>query len=437
MKKNNLLQGIVQKLLLISPFVFPLYLLHFQLFGIPMTVLEVFCYLIFSLWLLAIILRHIPVNWQKPLRYYWILAFVLIIGATIGVLTAPHYINLPSGEVLDAQRTALGVWKGWIIAPILYFVVLTQSITSSVDLKKLLRSFVYAGALVALISYGYAILDSGITYDFRLSGFYESANYLSLFLVPPLLISVYFLFQRRGKPEIADYLDVSSLAIMAHALFFTQSYAAIIGVFGSIGLYVLYLIIWKTKKKKAALIAFGLLVLTFSIVLLTQINTPKFKQFLDWENRSSTSVRLEVYEIAWGLINEEPLTGIGPGLFQAEYQTRGRENLGHVPMEWNIPHPHNIFFAFWLNAGLLGLSVLILFLILVHRKFTYPLIAFWGIIIHGIFDTPFWKNDLSMIFWLILGSIVILQTYGTDTPKKRTGPIRKRLNPKVVRRPEL
>ncbi len=437
MKKFNSLQGITHKLLLISPFIFPLYLLRFQVYGIPFTVLEVFCYILFAIWLIGVVLRRLPINFQRPLNYYWITVFVLFAGATIGMLTAPHYISLPNGEILDAQRTALGVWKGWVIAPMLYFAVFTQTITSQLELKKLLRYFVYSGALVALICYGFGILNSGFTYDLRLSGFYESANYLSLYLVPPLLLSIYFLFQRKGKPGKKEYLNLSSLVIMAHALFFTQSYSAIIGIFGAIGLYVLYLILWKTKRKKAAITGFILLTLTFAVIVITQINTPKFKQFLDWENRSSTSVRLEVYEISWSLINEEPLTGIGPGLFQAEYQTRGQKNLGHIPLEWNIPHPHNIFFAFWLNAGLLGLVALFSFLFFVHKRFTYPLIAFWGIIIHGIFDTPFWKNDLSMIFWLILGSIVILQTYGTNTSKKRTGPIRRRLAPKVVRRSEL
>lgn len=433
-KKLNSLQGIVKTLLFVSPFIFPLYLLRFQVYEIPFTVIEVFCYVLFAIWLVGVVFRRLPINWKSPLNYYWITVFVLFAGSTIGMLTTPHYISLPSGEILDAQRTALGVWKGWVVAPMLFFAVLTQSITSHIELKKLLRIFVYSGALLALISYGFGIFSDGITYDLRLSGFYESANYLSLFLVPPFLLSIYFLFQRKGEPGKVEYMDLASLVIMAHALFFTQSYAAIIGVFGAVGLYVLYLILWKTKKKKAAIIGFILLLLTFLVIIITQINTPKFKQFLDWENRSSTSVRLEVYEIAWNLINEEPLTGIGPGLFQAEYQTRGRSSLGRVPLEWNIPHPHNIFFAFWLNAGLLGLFALFSFIWLVHGRFVYPLIAFWGILIHGIFDTPFWKNDLSMIFWLILGSIVILQTYGINTSEKQARPIRKRLTTKVVRR---
>ncbi|MBU0727532.1 O-antigen ligase family protein [Patescibacteria group bacterium] len=433
-KKTISFEAVVKYLLYFSPFVFPLYLLKFEIYGIPFTVLEVFAYALFAIWFIGVIFKKMPFSWKNPLSYYWIAVFVLFLGATIGVFTAPGYIELPSNEILDSQKVALGVWKGWVVAPMLYFAVLTQTIRTNANVKNLLHLFVYSGGLIGIISYAFGLFGDGITYDFRLSGFYESANYLSLYIVPPLLLSIYFLFQRESLRKAHIYLNLASLLIMANALYFTQSYAAIIGVFGAISLYVLYLLFRKTVRKRSIVFGLFLLAATFAVIVFTQINTPKFQQFLDWENRSSTSVRLEIYEVAWSLINEEPLTGIGPGLFQAEYQTRGRENLGHVPMEWNIPHPHNIFFAFWLNAGILGLFALLAFLVLVHTRFAYPVIAFWGIIIHGIFDTPFWKNDLSMIFWLVLGVIVILQTYGTDTPEEREAPVRKRLAPKLSKR---
>jgi len=423
----------VDQLLLISPFVFPLYLMRFSVYGIPLTVLEVFCYLLFAVWLLAVIQKKVRLDWSKPLRYYWLLVFLILVGATIGVLTAPHFIALPSGAVLDAQRTSLGVWKGWVLAPMLYFAVLTQWIRSENQVTRILRNFVYSAAAVSLIAYFLGILGTGFTYDFRLSGFFESANYLSLYIVPALLLSVHFLIYSDGKEDPTHYLNLSSLVILAHTLYFTKSYAAIIGVFGALFLHVGYMVLRSRVNLKN--LVFGILGIfcAFAFVLYTQIHTPKFQQFLDIHNRSSSSVRLEVYEIAWGLINDQPLTGIGPGLFQAYYQTRGPVILGHPPMEWNIPHPHNIFFAFWLNAGLLGLLGLLVIVFLIHFPVRYPLIAMWGILIHGIFDAPFWKNDLAMIFWLILASIVILQRYAPNTPKSTEGPIRKRLAPKLIK----
>ena len=433
-KQSNSLQVLVRNLVYVSPFFFPLYLLRFQAYGIPFTVLEVFIYVLFALWLLGLIFHRVQFTWGKPLRSYWLMAFILFLGATIGVLIAPHYISLPNGEILDAQKVALGVWKGWVVAPMFYFAVLTQTIKSNPDLKKLLRLFVYSSALIALSAYFLALFGTGITYDFRLCGIFESANYLSLYLVPPLLLSICFMFQRIGPPRIKDYLDLTSLVIMAHALFFTKSYAAIIGVFGALIIYIFYLLGRRQIKARSIIAGLIALILTFVIIVATQINTSKFQQFLEFKERSSSSVRLEIYEITWELVDENPLLGVGPGLFQANYQTKGPSILGHAPMEWNIPHPHNIFFAFWLNAGLLGLIALFAFIVLAHRRFTYPLIAFWGLLIHGLFDTPFWKNDLSMIFWLVLGAIVILQSYANSPPKERPSGIRKRLAPRVSKR---
>lgn len=409
-----------------SPFVFPLYFFRFQLAGIPFTGLEAFCYLFFAVFLLAAVKGYRKVSWEKPARWYYLAAFVLLLGGTLGVVTAPHYIALPSGVLMDSQRAALGVWKGWLVAPMLYFFTFTQIIDDGEKLKKLLLYFIYSGALVALSAYVLAVFDSGFTYDLRLSGFFESANYLSLYIGPPLLLGIYFLLQGDKLSKREELLNLSSVTVMIHALFMTQSYAAVIGVFGALGLYVLVLLVrHKMGLLRLSMIFMGLIIV-FGAVVYSQKDSAKFRQFLDFQNRSSSTVRLEIYEISWGLLNDYPLTGVGPGLFQGYYQTKGPDILGQAPMEWNIPHPHNVFLAFWLNAGLLGLLAFLSLLILAHLRLTYPVIALWGIVIHGLFDTPFWKNDLAMIFWLIVGAILILQTYGSSASKKRSGPIRKR-----------
>jgi len=410
----------------ISPFVFPLYLLRFNVYGIPFTVLEAFCYFFFGVFLLSILFKIRKIKWEKPARWYYLTAFVLLLGATLGVITAPHYIALPSGVMMDSQQAALGVWKGWLVAPMLYFFAFTQVVDSSEKLKRLLTNFVYAGALVSVLSYMWGIFNHGFTYDFRLSGFFESANYLSLYIGAPLLLSVYYMLHGDMMSRHERLLNLTAMTVMVHALFLTQSYAAIIAVFGAFGLYILVLLIrYKIGLKKLALAFVGLVVI-FTAIVGSQWNSRKFQQFIDFENRSSSTVRLEIYEVAGGLISEYPLTGVGPGLFQGYYQYRGPDILGQSPMEWNIPHPHNMFLAFWLSAGLLGLLALLAFIALAHIRLTYPIIAFWGIVIHGFFDTPFWKNDLAMIFWIVIGAILILQSYGSSASKKPAGPIRKR-----------
>ena len=420
LKQSNTLQRILIKLVYFSPILFPAYLIRFNILGVPVTALEIFTYVLFALWLLALITKNKRFTWNRHFCWYWLAVLLLFLGTSIGVIIAPDFVNLPSGDILNAKQIVLGIWKGWIVAPILYFMVITQTLKKKQDVEIILHFFVYSAAILCFISYGLAIFGDGVTYDMRLRGPFESANYLALYIVPALLINIHYILKHACNLRREDYIKIIALVVLMHSLFFTQSYAAILGVFGALVLYVIQLLYRKNIICRNGLITFIILMVTFVVIILTHINTSKFRQFLDWKNRSSTSVRLEIYEVSWDLINENALLGIGPGLFQANYQNRASEALGHPPMEWNIPHPHNIFMAFWFNAGLLGLLSLITFLFLTHRGITYPLIALWGIIIHGMFDTPFWKNDLSMIFWLIIGSILILQIHADNSPKKQT-----------------
>lgn len=403
------LKSLVRWLVIFSPFAYPAYLLRFKLVGIPFTGLEVFTYLLFGLWLFGIIRDRRNVVWDKATRRYWLAAFLLVAGATLGAFLAPIGILLPDGHVFEARQIALGVWKGWVIAPILYFAVLTQVLQSSEDVRAILRSYIYSAALVGLVSHALALFSDGLTIDFRLRGFFDSANYLALYVGPAILIAIYFLFGRSRPKKIGEYLDLASLSVLIYTLLFTQSYAGILAVFGALGIFVLLQLIRTPLQRKAIGLALTILIFAFLAIMATQIQTPKFQQFVDFENRSSTSVRLEIYRVALDLVQKHPLVGIGPGLFQANYQVDAPLVLGHAPMEWNMPHPHNIFLGFWLNAGLLGLVAFIILIVLAHRRFTYPLIALWSIVIHGLFDMPFWKNDLAMIFWLIIAVIVVLQ----------------------------
>jgi len=394
---------------IVSPFFYPAYLLRFKLAGIPFTGLEVFCYLLFGLWLFEIVRDHRSIVWDKLTRHFWLATFLLVIGATIGAALSPIGILLPDGHVFEARQVALGIWKGWVIAPILYFAVLTQVLRTPEEVRRTLRSFVYSAALVGLASHVLALFSDGLTIDFRLRGFFDSANYLALYVGPAILLAIYFLFGRSRPKKIWEYLDLASLSILIYTLLFTQSYAGILAVFGALGLFVLRQLIRTPRQRKAIGLALTILILAFLAIMATQIRTPKFQQFVDFENRSSTSVRLEIYQVALNLVKKNPLVGVGPGLFQANYQVDAPLVLGHAPMEWNMPHPHNIFLGFWLNAGLLGLVSFLTLLVLAHRRFTYPLIALWSIVIHGLFDMPFWKNDLAMIFWLVLAAILVLQ----------------------------
>jgi hypothetical protein len=77
--------------------------------------------------------------------------------------------------------------------------------------------------------------------------------------------------------------------------------------------------------------------------------------------------------------------------------------------------------TFWVELGLLGLIVFstILFGLLRRGWRALPFaagfdrIVLWGAVgslalwaVHGLFDSPYWKNDMSVEFWLVAAMVV-------------------------------
>ena len=113
------------------------------------------------------------------------------------------------------------------------------------------------------------------------------------------------------------------------------------------------------------------------------------------------------------MLEKNPFFGIGAGNFQKNYLAL----QPYFPpyLEWAVPHPQNLFLSFWLESGLLGLISFVGILYFSMQpllkkesvKKNTPsaklLVAFFiYIIIVGLFDTPYWKNDLSAIFWIFI-----------------------------------
>jgi O-antigen ligase len=129
--------------------------------------------------------------------------------------------------------------------------------------------------------------------------------------------------------------------------------------------------------------------------------------------RSSLASRIIIWEVSLHLLREHPWLGIGPGNFQQSYLNA---QLFFPPyLEWAVPHPHQLYLAFWLESGLLGL---IGFLFIIH----YTLMRLWraskektsgmlpmlllslltALLLQGFFDTPYFSLPLAYLFWCIL-----------------------------------
>lgn len=383
----------------------PTYLLKFKILSIPVNLLELLIGIAFLVFLILILVKKQTINWVAIKKYLWPLGLIFI-GLIIGVLI--------SSDLL----ISLGVLKGWFIIPILLFVMLISVLHKKLHIKKAIIALILSGLFLSSIALWQVITNNYITIDSRASAVFESANYLSLYLVPIIILGIGFVLSLKTNLK---WLWVLALVIMATALYFTFSYSGWIGLVVGIGvLAFMFLPIWPTL---IAMSGVGL------VGVLSQLNNPKFQQMLDIVGRSSSSVRLQVWQSAILMLKENYFLGIGLGLFEKRYPDFANR-LFNPPLEPVMLHAHNIFLHSWLNLGLVGFIgfawLIINFFKDIHQIIKIKktklnvsvMVAMIALLTHGLIDTPYWKNDLAILFWVIIAFGIILSRNENNQKRK-------------------
>jgi len=157
------------------------------------------------------------------------------------------------------------------------------------------------------------------------------------------------------------------------------------------------------------------------LIAFISITAVKFNQIINSENRSSFHSRLMIWNTSAEIIKDNPIFGIGPGTFQKTYLAYA-EKFDEPYLEWAVPQPHNTFLAFYLQTGLIGFVGFILILVwFFYRRRdgsrpipTIATVLMIYILVHGLVDTMYWKNDLSLMFWLIIGLAWCYRNFSKD-----------------------
>jgi O-antigen ligase len=470
-KKIDLALGIV---ILALPF----YLIRLEIFSIPTTVLELMIYAVFGVWMIkkvksqkskvksqigkifrahkddAIINESKVTPFCLQNKKFQILKsnflfpiFLILLGCVISIIVSPN------------KQVGLGILKGWFIDPLLLFLIISDvvkmhpltpsklegEITSPVPILKgrkkegviKILSFLAVSGIIAAVAGLFYYFFKELTYDGRLKAFFLSPNHLAMYLAPAGIICFgLFLFslchsraplqrysncgQESGNPEFKKnrfrikYFWLFGFIICSIAIFLTYSYGAWIGF----GTGILFLIFFSfdavASRKKFLLLVIAVLFL--SILFFSQRNTEKFQNFANF-SRSSFESRIMIWKVSSAILKDHPFLGIGPGNFQNFYLDYQKKFPPYL--EWAVPQPHNLFLAFYLQCGLLGL-IGFLWLIFLFFKKGFQAIAsnqqsiillavMVYILIHGLIDAPYWKNDLSIIFWIVVGLMKAIQ----------------------------
>jgi O-antigen ligase len=446
------------------PLFFPTYFWRIQVYGIPFSLIEVLIYLLFAVFFgrkAFVFFRGQKGFWTKVRERRWIFdgakidfmgyflpILLFLASAILGVVVAKEKIIMMDGHtIFYGRKVALGIFKAWIVAPVLMFVLFRVVVNNGTRVLKLLNYFTVSALILALWGLAQVVTKSYVTPDARASGPFESANYLALYIAPALF---YVLFRVKEAVLPVNYLDKYSLwrislrrrtmplekpenllfflafLVLLLVLFFTKSYAALMAFFLSALFYfgLEYFEYYKKKQIKKfplKMVVMGLVVFLGVLAAVFLIDAAKLQAVFQFGMRNSSSVRWQVYTIALWLLWENWLTGIGLGQFPALYQTQAVRILGYAPYEWNMLHPHNLYLTMWLYLGLPGLVAFLWIIYLTVAKswqhiwqFAFckvnetPKIRVLGLVLlliilaHGCLDTPYFKNDLSLIFWMVV-----------------------------------
>ena len=405
----------VSYLVLICLFLIPFYIFRFSIFGLPTNIFEISTVITFLIFLGSEIFKFLRQKKSKiEFSYGYLAAYFLLLFSAISVFFAEDRIR------------ALGIFKGWFLVPaILYFRVLNlwkekkvRQITIPIYISMIIVS-IWAGLqkLGIISTFFYQVGDSGFSdylSRFRAFGPFESPNYLAMYLVPAIFISLPILgyFKRTSDKILLGGLYILPL----HALYASHSLGGLLA-FGFAVISILSFGL--TKEYRAKLLNSGTKVTVLALALI--ISAVAFSLIFSSVDKEiySRNIRVEIYHYSGELIKTRPISGIGLGEFQDSVEEISKGNAGFQLYGLSYAlHPHNLFLAFWLNLGILGfLSFLFLlwsyFRNLARRGgdllFLASLFAAMiAILIHGIFDTTYFKNDLSVIFWLLLALSIIV-----------------------------
>ncbi len=366
----------------------PSYLIRGQVFSLPTTALEM---AVFG-FLVGFILTK-P-HWKKIKelgKMNWAIGTFLV-AAVIATLVSPE------------RTQALGQLKAFFIEPILIFYCAVLILQEEGNPRTVLKILFAASGILSLFGllqyFTYIYLPirfwgSGVEPE-RITSLFEYPNALALYLGPLLGLFGVLIFKGFKLFE-EKWLDWAILASMALALLLTFSRGAWIAV----TLTAVLVLLKNRAGKKAAL---GIVI----VILLAFIISPVRHRIMTGTGDASSSAHADLLKAGINKVIDSPYTGNGLSGF--------RTTLTQAHFQGEILNsPHDIFLNFWLETGLLGLLSFCAIIFLAFEKsrgnrspLSQAAIAFLLVVIlHGLVDAPYFKNDLSILFWLAISLLYI------------------------------
>lgn len=397
------------------------YLIRFRVAGLPSTLLEILL-LVFIVGVFIVTKRAglarahtYLVAWRWPLTA-WLFATV------VAVFVAP------------SLWTGLGLWRAYILEPMLVLLAMTALLDQPGDRRRMEWGMMGAAIVVsawALVGY---LGNWGIPHPWNVAmnagrravGPFGFPNAVALFVAPigALAAARFASFIKNRNADATKQLARTSLkeAILpaltlisvAMALLLAKSDGGMIA-FGFVIVLALLGLRWGRW-----LVVLGGLSAALALVLLPDVRHAIVQEltFQGWSGK----VRLIMWRETWMMLKDHWFFGAGFGGYPIVFDAYHKARFIEI-----FQYPHTILFNLWSETGLLGIAAFIsvgatwfhqsllasrrLVGAVARRGLVYaehlvllaPLLA---ILVQGLVDVPYFKNDSALLFWLFVWLIV-------------------------------
>ncbi|QQS60386.1 O-antigen ligase family protein [Candidatus Falkowbacteria bacterium] len=441
------LETAVQLLVLLLP----LYLLRFT-FVVPMTFLEVMILIVFVVWFLknrfelvshwkGLFKGKLPAEKNRYPFQWAIIAWLIISFIAVGVA--------------GFSNAAFGIWRAYFFEPLLLFIVIINTHQTREKIICLLGSFSLSTVAVSVFAIYQYITGHYIPNDFwassvnrRATSFFPFPNAVGLYLAPIIMLLVGNLGRlwKSGAKFITNewqYLaTIFGIMLGLGAVAAARSEGAIFALAIGFVLFGLF------SQKKIRVLTLGLIIAGGLMITFIQ---PLQHYIVDRVllRNFSGQVRQAQWKETWQMLSDgRLLSGAGlasyqsaikpyhqEGIFVKDYRDPDYQrkvvfneefrNSVWQPLEIYL-YPHNVVLNFWTELGLIGVLVFlwisITFLYYGVRAYRYTkkqndpfmyvvlglTLSLVVILIHGMVDVPYFKNDLAAMFWVMMGMMGVV-----------------------------
>jgi hypothetical protein len=382
------------------PLLLPAYLIRASIGPLPTTALELAVLTMFVVWLMQggwKRAKAVSFPWRWPLSL-WILA------GLVAVIVSPVHMQ------------ALGLYRAYFIEPLFVFVMGLDLIKTNDDKRLLIKSVAAVTIILGLWALVQMLTGWGIPYPWtnwpgrRAVGPFPYPNALSLFVAPIVALAfadrMKALASKDAKTLIGNVLGWLTVAFGLLAILCAKSNGATVAVIVSA-----FATLLLTKKMWKWALAFAL------VVTLTVFASPlrnkaiSVLSFHEW----SGMVRTVMWDETVTMLRDRPVFGAGLAAYPTVILPYHKATWMEV-----FQYPHDIVLNLWSETGVMGVIafawILFAWLGLASEDngtrhaargtlSTFNTLAFAVIIamlVQGLVDVPYFKNDLSILFWLLV-----------------------------------